>query len=282
MVSVHRQEDHATCVLGNRTNLLVSRFLAGYVAVGDEITFPIFSDDKSSLEIYITKSSVSSGLNRCLYQAPIGYVTQPKLDKRDQHFVSAELQQRALGISTILLPCRALRDYFYRQPGAAKDAQPNFYENLRITPSASPAELRVAYKLRTLELAAGTRSEQLALERAFNILGQPESRACYDALLADPEAPAMFPYGGFGSLLVSGERSVTGRHFSPIVSWCFHRNEGASDSTCRCASAISTRTGPSAATCAASSNFGSIPPSSMPFGTPLGISGNIWCRPRWT
>jgi hypothetical protein len=138
VVSVHRQEDHATCVLANRTNLLVSCLLAGYVAVGDEITFPISSGDKADVEIYITESSVSSGLNRCLYQAPIGYVTQRKLDKRDQHFVSAEVQQGALGISAILLPCRALRDYFYRQPGASKDAQPNFYENLRIPPTASP------------------------------------------------------------------------------------------------------------------------------------------------
>jgi hypothetical protein len=51
------------------------------------------------------------------------------------------------------------------------------------------------------------------LERAFNILGQPDLRACYDALLADPEAPAIFPYGGFGSLLVSGERSRDGQTF---------------------------------------------------------------------
>jgi hypothetical protein len=56
--------------------------------------------------------------------------------------------------------------------------------------------------LRDLELkAAGApRRERVALERAFNIVGQPELRAVYDALLADPEAPAVFPYGGFGSL----------------------------------------------------------------------------------
>jgi len=70
----------------------------------------------------------------------------------------------------------------------------------------------VAFKLRTLEVAGG-RGERLALERAFNILGQPELRACYDALLADPEAPAIFPYGGFGSLLVSGERFREGQTF---------------------------------------------------------------------
>ena len=145
---------------------------------------------------------------------PIAYVTQPKLDKRDQRFVAAEVQQKALGISAIVLPCAALRDYFYRLPGgAAKDAETTFYEILRIPSSASPAELRIAYRLRTLELGTGSGSERLALDRAFNILGQPESRACYDALLADPEAQAIFPYGGFGSLLVSGERSRDGQTF---------------------------------------------------------------------
>ena len=213
VVSLHRQEEPATCELANRTNLRVSGLLASNVAIGDEITFPIPTGAATGAEIYITKGSSSSGQNRCLYQASIGYVTQPKLDKRSQHFVAAEVQQKGLGISAVFLPCKTLRHYFYRLPSAAdKDAQPNFYETLRIPASASPAELRVAFKLRTLEVAA-TRSEQLALERAFNILGHPELRSCYDALLADLEAPAIFPYGGFGSLLVSGERSRDGQTF---------------------------------------------------------------------
>jgi len=214
VVSVHRQAADTTCVLASGTNVLVSPLLARYLGIGDEITFPISSGAKAGVEIYITKSSVSSGLNRCLYQAPIGYVTQPKPDKRTQHFVSAEIQQKGLGISTILLPCKTLREYFYRLPrGAAKESETTFYEILRIPPSACPAELRVGYRLRTLELATGSRSEQLALERAFNILGQPELRARYDTLLADPETPAIFPYGGFGSLLASGERSRDGGTF---------------------------------------------------------------------
>ena len=214
VVSVHRQEADATCILANGTNVLVSPQLARYLGVGDEITFPISPGDKTGVEIYITKSSISPGLNRCLYQAPIEYVTHPKLDKRNEHFVSAGVQQKALGISVILLPCGTLRDYFYRLPsGAAKGVENTFYEILRIPPSASPAQLRVAYRLRSLELGTGSRSEQLALERAFNVLGQPELRACYDALLADPETPAIFPYGGFGSLLVSGERSRGGQTF---------------------------------------------------------------------
>ena len=109
-----------------------------------------------------------------------------------------------------------LRDYFYRLPLTADRVDhPTLYEVLRISASASPSELRVAFKLRDLELrtAGVRRGERVTLERAFNIVGQPELRACYDALLADPEAPAVFPYGGFGSLLVAGEPSRDGQTF---------------------------------------------------------------------
>ena len=92
---------------------------------------------------------------------------------------------------------------------------PTLYEVLHIPASASPSELRVAFKLRDLELRTTGRrnNERLALERSFNIVGQPELRACYDALLADFEAPAVFPYGGFGSLIVAGEPSRDGKTF---------------------------------------------------------------------
>jgi hypothetical protein len=213
VVGIRRQENPATCVLANQTNVRVSALLASHIAIGDEITFPIPTGDATGTQIYITKRSASSERTQCLYQATVGYVTQPKLDKRNQHFVSSQVQENGLSISAILLPCSTLRDYFYRLPGAiAKDVQPSFYQTLRIPATVSPAELRVAFKLRELEVGGG-RGERLALERAFNILGQPELRACYDALLADPEAPAIFPYGGFGSLLVAGDRSREGQTF---------------------------------------------------------------------
>ena len=191
----------------------VSSALSAHIEIGDEIAFPIPLGDEIGGEVYITKEALSSGHSHDLYQAPIGYVSHPKLDKRGQHFVSADVQESRLGISTIFLPCEALRDYFYRLRGAAgQNNRQNLYEALLIPASASPAELRVAYRLRALEVA-GNRSDEAALARAFNILGQPELRACYDALRADPAAPAIFPYGGFGSLLVSGERSRDGQTF---------------------------------------------------------------------
>ena len=51
VVSVHRQEDRATCILANGTNVRVSPLLARYLGVGDEVTFPISPGDKSGVEI---------------------------------------------------------------------------------------------------------------------------------------------------------------------------------------------------------------------------------------
>ena len=214
VVSIDRQRNPAVCVLANRTNIRVSTLLANYLAISDEIAFPIPTGNEIGAEVYITKGITFSGPLHDIYLAPIGYVTEPKLDKRSQHFVAAQVRDMALGISSILLPCGTLRGYFYHLPGATgKGAQPTFYNALRIPANASPAELRVAYRLRALELGAASPNDQLALERAFNILGLPELRACYDALLSDPESLAIFPFGGFGSLLVSGERSRDGETF---------------------------------------------------------------------
>ena len=75
--------------------------------------------------------------------------------------------------------------------------------------------MRLAFKLRSLELrtAHAPTGDLRALERAFNTLAQPELRACYDALRNDPASPVLFPYGGFGSLLVAGDLSRDGKTF---------------------------------------------------------------------
>ena len=214
VANVRLRQDSAVCVFSNQTRFLLSRILAKHLAVGDEITFAIPTDDASRTEVLTKKAAF--GANRYLYQASMGYVSHPKQDKRGQHLVAAEVQRGSLGIGVIFLPCELLRDYFYHLPPNTDGVDlPTLYAMLRIPASASPSELRVAFKLRDLELrtACAARRERVALERAFNIVGHPELRACYDALLADPKAPAVFPYGGFGSLLVAGEPSRDGRTF---------------------------------------------------------------------
>ena len=215
VVSIQRLEHRSSCHFADGTKFLLPCMLSPYVTNGDSIAFPIPSSGAAGAEIYITKNG-SSGKNSFLYQAPIGFVSQPKRDKRNQHYVSAEVRRGNLGMSTVFLPCEVLREYFYRlTPAADTLDHPILYEVLRIPTSASPSELRVAFKLCDLELrtAGVRRGERVALERAFNILGHPEMRACYDAVVADPDAPAVFPYGGFGSIIVAGEPSRDGSTF---------------------------------------------------------------------
>jgi hypothetical protein len=147
VVSIQHQEDPAGFVLANQSKILLRPFLAGYIGVGDEIAFPVPARDTIRAEILITKNS-GSVPNRYLYQVPIGYVSQPKQDKRNQCYVSAEVRRGSLGIATIFLPCEVLREYFYRLPRTADSVNhPALYEVLRIPARASPSELRVAVKV---------------------------------------------------------------------------------------------------------------------------------------
>jgi len=198
IVAVFRQPEAISCVLANRVRILLPLLLANHIAAGDELAFPVPARDAVEGEIYATKASSSP--RNCLYLAPIRYPTQPRLDKREHSFVSAQVQGGSFGISSVFLPCETLRDYFYGIPNPKSGSESGtLYETLHIGTSASPAEIRVAFKLRDLELKTigALRAEQVKLERAFNIVGQPELRACYDALLTDPDGPAVFPYGGF-------------------------------------------------------------------------------------
>lgn len=204
------------CVFADGTAVLVSNFLASLIHVRDELRFSLELDTADAgTQIYIRNANPEER-RRDILQAEIDYVTQPRKDRPGNLFVAAEVRGSCLGISTVSLRCEALRDYFYvgnrRRPW---DRQPSLYELLRVDPSVSPAELRIAFKLRSLELrTAHAANEDLhALERAFNTLAQPELRACYDALRNDPASPVLFPYGGFGSLLVAGDLSRDGKTF---------------------------------------------------------------------
>ena len=214
------------CIFADGTSILVSNFLAPFIHGGDELLFPLeFQAADSGTQIYIRNANPQQQRTPDRFQAEIGYATPPKKDKRGNLFVSAEIASDSLGISTIHLRCEALRDYFYvGNRWRAWDRQPSFYELLRVNTNMAPAELRLAFKLRALELRAAHApvGDLRVLERAFNTLAHPELRACYDALRNDSASPAVFPYGGFGSLLVAGDLSRDGTTFyaSRILSFC--------------------------------------------------------------
>ena len=216
VAGIKREGENTVCRFNDGSSVHLANRLAALVRPGDEITFPLAIDPSGArTEIYI-RNTASAGGDLGLYQAPISYVGQPKADKRGRLCVRVEVSTGGLGISSIHLPCTVVRDYFYTSArGEPWMHPPSFYDVLRITPSASLAELRLAFSLRQLELRAGgaSKRDHATLERAFNILAQPELRSCYDSLLKDSAAPTLFPYGGFGSILVVGNRSRDGVTF---------------------------------------------------------------------
>ena len=160
-------------------------------------------------------------------------MTQPKPDKRGEYFVRAAVTGSRLSIGHVHPSNAAVRDYFYfsnrSRPGCD---QQTLYDLLRTVPSAGPVDLRLALKVRRLELQtdAASKDQLQAVERAFNLLARPDLRSCYQTLLRDPDAPALFPYGGFGALLVAGDSRQTGRPFSPRRSYRSSRIVGSGDS----------------------------------------------------
>jgi hypothetical protein len=215
VVRTNTQGLKTECLFADGTSILLSHFLASFVHASDELLFPLSAEAVDSpTEIYVRHNPEQRRPD--LFQAEIGYVAQPRKDKWDNLFVTAEVPDSRLGVSTIHVRCESLRDYFYVGNRRQKwGSQPTFYELLRVSPRASPTELRLAFKLRTLEYRAAHApvSDLRILERAFNILAHQELRSCYDALLTDSASPALFPYGGFGSLFVAGELSRDGSTF---------------------------------------------------------------------
>lgn len=198
-----QQSDAVEITLASGRNLRLSNFLATYVAIGDEIKFalPRNGQAPTAPELLIKRST-----GTFLYQAPIGYATKPKTDKFRRPYVHAETAGGTLGLTGLHLTCAALRDYFYSPDRNRHQESRSLYDILRTRHGASQGDLRLAYKLRELELLTtrAPSTQRSALERAFNILAIPELRSCYDALLLDPGFPVPFPFSGFGLILGSG------------------------------------------------------------------------------
>ena len=194
-------------------DIVVPRVPASYLRSGDDVCVPSYS---SPIGEYLATQNSLQRKARQLYFGHIGCVTQPRTDKRDEYFVRADVLGGGLGIRALHLPNSTVRDYFYfLRLRESETPQPTLYEALRTPQSATMADLRLSYRIRRIELETGdaARSEVQRIERAFNLLAHPDLRSCYDALLQDSSAPALFPYGGFGQCVVSGELAQDGKTF---------------------------------------------------------------------
>lgn len=213
VVAIEPVGAHSRLSLEDDTSVTVRRFLASFVKVSDRIEVDPLAEHPER-EVLVTPSADQH--SSYLYLAPLAYVTQPKLGKREEYFLRADVLEGRLSIKQLILPNSAVRDYFYfpKRRRAGFEEQ-TLYQLLRVDAHAKPADLRLALKVRLLELGAASspREQVQSVERAFNLLARPDLRACYDTLLLDSDAPVLFPYGGVGSILVAGDLSTDRKTF---------------------------------------------------------------------
>ena len=197
-VTALRQEaGKIICTCSSGAILALSRMIGSHVRVGDEIS----ATAESMPEILVRKPTMR---RKDLYHARVGYAAQPRPDRRSEMFVRLEVAAGQFGMAAIHIPCHAIRDYFFvtdrEKPWGS---QISFYRLLHVPQTVRFGELRLAYRVRRMEFrqAKAQKSEVAAIERAYNMLADPQLRAAYETLLSNPETPTPFPYSGFGSVL---------------------------------------------------------------------------------
>lgn len=133
--------------------------------------------------------------------------------KEAGRFVQLEVPN-GTSIEKLHLSTVAIREHFFALNGehAARD---ELYDALSTHSGATLTELRLAWRLKSIELALSRdqRIKNIHIERAFNILANPQLRECYDRLRRDEDALPAFPYGGCGSILVEGRLIEDGKAF---------------------------------------------------------------------
>jgi hypothetical protein len=147
-----------------------------------------------------------------LLYTTIGYVAQPKTTDGDGFLLRAELPE-GTDLRALFLSGDAVRRYFYGLHGSRATGN-SLYALLGVSETATATDLHTAWRIHQIESDFGkpNLAPTTTVERAFNLLASPELRRCYDELLHD-DAPPLFPYSGFGSILVEGTLSKDGDAF---------------------------------------------------------------------
>ncbi len=146
-----------------------------------------------------------------LAQIPTIAASRPKQNRNGRGFVMLDASGAQHGIEKVLVTTRQIRDYFFAPDRSLHWAeQPSWFDILRVRETSTPAEIRLAYRVRTLELKASssqtTGLTQAQLARGLQMLTDPELRRDYLALRKEANHDVSFPPWTIGCLLASGEK----------------------------------------------------------------------------
>jgi hypothetical protein len=112
-------------------------------------------------------------------------------------------------VEKVLVTTRQIRDYFFAPDRSSNwTAQPSWFDILGVREPSTPAEIRLAYRVRTMELKVGPcdtkHVTQAQLARGLQILTDPDLRREYLSLLKDAEHNVSFPPWTIGFLFAFG------------------------------------------------------------------------------
>jgi len=208
VIELKPEQSKLVCVVSNGREIALSRLVGANIRIGDEIVSVSTESATTDSELYIRKPSLPK---TDVYQVKAGYAALPKQDRRGELFVRVQVVGGQLGINTVHIPCHVIRDYFFAANRSAPwSSQPSFYYLLHLPEDVTSKELRLGYRIRRIELRQenASKADLATIERAYNMLADPELRTVYNELRRDPTIPVPFPYSGFGSLLLRGERAA--------------------------------------------------------------------------
>jgi len=214
VLEVRSEDTTISAVCADGATFALSRLLGSHVRKGDELLVARESDSAAGAkEVLIRKPALKRA---DLYHTRVGYAAQPKPDRRGEMFVRVEVGGGQLGIDAIHIPCYVIRNYFFAADRKFPwHSQEPLHRLLRLSHDATFGELRLGFRIRRMELklAHAAKGDFATIERAYNLLADPQLRSAYNELLVHPDAPVPFPYSGFGSLLVEGEQATEGGAF---------------------------------------------------------------------
>jgi hypothetical protein len=169
------QDTKLVCVTADGSEFVLPRLVGSNIRIGDEVAVanPTGTATANN-EIYIRKASFRA---TDVYQVKAGYAASPKQDKRDELFVRVQVLGGQFGIDAVHIPCPVIRDYFFAvNRNAAWPNQPTFYYLLRLPRDVTFKELRLAYRLRRMELQKenASHADLATLERGLQLVGGAE------------------------------------------------------------------------------------------------------------
>ncbi len=176
----------------------------------DMVSFASADPMNTALDLLVNRSGLA--LSTKMLFTHIGWSMAPPKGESEQ-YVEMEVPQSKV-VEKVCLSTIAIREYFFGLTGE-DSPRDQLYEALGTHSAATLTELRLAWRLKSIELALSgdQRIKKSHSERAFNILANPALKECYDRIRLHDDALPLFPYGGYGSILVEGRLIDDGKAF---------------------------------------------------------------------